>query len=529
MRQSVIYWVVLMRIIPVLLLMTSACALAACAGGGGSGAGFLAEKAGVCGIDENCPLPPEENTGSTTPLDSDGDGIPDSEEDDGAGDGTTGSGAGGNTTTEVKGNKTIALQLFALNKATVPGTTTAISQLSSTGYADMQAVEDAIMSTNKPKKLKFTINTNNPANNSQWAVPVEMNEDVYSTRDLRWIPIGHVKASFAAHTIHDHDGNPIQYDPVKNTFRYTATTTFGDETFIAKEVVDYQHDDFYWDQIKVYMGTKANAGSGDKYREYRVKDKEANRDEVLQVWNWQDSYAVQYQNQIIASDAKQQAWTFGGNETQVMPASGKSTYTGRFAATAKIEGWKPRKESDINPNTVWKVQGRSSVTADFDNSSVTGTLTPETWNSYQTKPDAFYTWYTSEAPNAVAGNVNHAESTETPQTPDFKFYSTKIKFVNGKIVAGAPTTTGGGAPATPVKNAYNGDVELQGFNTGYNTMQGGFFGPGATESTGVFAVTGTTTEETGGTDGQIQTFTGTESINGTFNGQCTAPGGSCAP
>jgi hypothetical protein len=189
--KFVIFWVVLMRIIPVLLLVTSGFALAACAGGAGgglSGAGFLANNGEVCKIQQECDLTPTPPPTPPAP-DSDGDGIPDSDEDDGAGDGTTGSGAGGNTPTVAKGNRTIALQLFALNKPT--DAATAISQLSSTGYADMQAVEDAIMSSSKPTKLKFTINTNNPANNKQWAVPVEMDKDEYGTRDLRWIPVGH--------------------------------------------------------------------------------------------------------------------------------------------------------------------------------------------------------------------------------------------------------------------------------------------------------------------------------------------------
>jgi hypothetical protein len=521
--QSVIYWVVLMRIIPILLLMTSGLALTACAGGGGglSAAGILAQKGEVCKISEICNETPAPTPDPAT-VDSDGDGIPDVDEDDGAGDGNTGSGAGGNTPTLSTGNKTIALQLFALNKPVVADTT-AISQLSSTGYADMQAVEAAIMSTNKPKKLKFTINTNTDKN-SQWAVPVEMNEDVFGTRDLRWIPLGHVKPTFATATITDRDGNPLRYDPVKNSFFYTATSVYNDETFNADEEVDYQHDDFYWNKIKAYMGTKANAGSGDKYREYRVKDEEANRDEVLQVWNWNDSYAVQYQNQIIQNDAKQQAWSFGGKKPTNLSTTGKSKFIGRFAATAKIKGWKAPKESDINPNTVWKVQGRSEIKADFDTSTIDGTLTPETWNSFQTKPDAFYTWSTSEAAIPVAGNLTMPKSTTTPATPDFKFYSAKIK-LKGTIVAGTPAT-----PTTPaVKDSYSGSAEIIGFRPGDNAMQGGFFGTDGHETTGVFATTGDTDQQIGGSDGEIETFTGTESINGTFNGQCTAPGGACAP
>jgi C-lobe and N-lobe beta barrels of Tf-binding protein B len=520
-----------MRIVSVLLLMTSACALAACAGGGGgagtgssslSAAGVLASKNGIyCDILTDCDVTPASTTPPSDP-DSDGDGIPDSAE--GTGDGSTGSGAGGNTTTDTKGNRTIALQLFKLDKPAKGKT--AISQLSSAGLATMDDVENAILSPTKPSSMKFTINTNT-TNNTQWAVPLEMGEDVYGTRDLRWIKLGHVKPSFAAQTIQDRAGNPIAYDAAANTFRYTATSTYNDETFIKDEEVDFAHDDFYWDQIKAYMGSKANAGAGGKYREYNVKDQETNRDELLQVWAFDNSYAVQYQNQIIKTDAKQQAWTFGGNETKVMPTTGKSIYNGRFAATAKNEGWKPRKDSEINPNTVWKVQGRSEITADFDKSTVTGTLTPETWTSYQTRIDDYYTWFTTEAANPVATNTTMKASKPTSATPDYTFYSTKIK-LKGTIAADDTVTNASLPPTPPVKNIYAGDAELLGFKTGDNTMQGGFYGSGATESTGAFAVTGTRTEQIGGSDGQIESYTARESINGVFNGQCT-PGATCAP
>jgi hypothetical protein len=532
--QSVIYWVVLMRLVPVLALMTSAFALAACAGGDGatlSAAGIAAGKPGICiGLPKDCIAKPT-GGGTTSTTDPDGDGIP-VDQNGTDGDGTTGSGAGGNTTGHTAGNRTIALQKFVLDKPAAG--TTAISQVNSTLYPTFQGAEDAIMSTNKPKTLKFTVDTKT-ANNAYWAVPVEMAEDIYGTRDLRWITVGHVKPTFfnpATYNVRDHDGNLIAYDPATNTFRYTATTTFGDETFYDKDEVDFEHDDFYWNQIKAYMGSKANAGSKDKYREYRVKDTAANRDEVLQVWNWNDSYSLQYQNQIISGDAKQQAWSFGGKEATNMPTSGKSKYQGRFAATAKIEGWKAGKDSDINPNTVWKVQGSSEITADFGASTdnVTGTLTPETWNSFQTKPDAFYTWYTKEAAVATTDNSTRPASIGTPVTPEYKFYSTKIK-LKGTVGAGDTTTTttaGGVTTTTPVKNIYSGSAELDKFTPGDNTMLGGFFGTDAHETTGVFSTKGTRTEQIGGTDGQIDTFTGTESINGTFNGQCT-PGVTCAP
>jgi hypothetical protein len=515
-----------MRLVPVLALMTSSFALVACAGGDGGGlsaAGIAASKPGICvGLPKDC-IPPEPTDTIDPATDPDGDGV--AVGTDGTdGDGTTGSGAGGNTTDHTLGNRTIALQKFVLDTPT--DAPTAISQLNSELYPTFQGAEDAIMSTNKPKSLKFTVNTNSD-NNAYWAVPVELNEDIYGTRDLRWIRAGHVKPKFfdpAQYDIKDHDGNLIKYDAAKNKFFYSADTSFGTENYSKDEAVDFENDDFYWDQIVGYMGSKANAGSKDNYREYSISDAAANRDEVLQVWNWDDSYAVQYQNRIIKGDAKQQAWTFGGKEATKVP-TGTARYQGRFAATAKVEGWKAGKDSDINPNVAWKVQGSSDVTADFTNSTVDGTLSPETWTSFQTKPDAFYTWYTKEATRATADNLTKPASVDTPVTPEFTFYSTKIK-LKGTIVAGDTTK--------PVKNAYSGTAKLLGFKTGDNVMYGGIYSADGHVSTGVFSTKGTRTEEIGGTDGEIDTFTGTVSVNGMFNGQCTLgkagdPGVTCSP
>ncbi len=120
------------------------------------------------------------------------------------------------------------------------------------------------------------------------------------------------------------------------------------------------------------------------YREYRAVSNTpgAERNEVLQLWAWNESYATQYRN-ATSSDAPQAAWSFGGNRTAVMPTSGSVGYAGRFVATAKTSNWVKPDASDVDPNALWRVQGASAITANFGTAAVTGTLSPETWESYQ--------------------------------------------------------------------------------------------------------------------------------------------------
>jgi hypothetical protein len=530
-----------MRLVPVLALMTSAFALAAC-GGGGSGMSLLngtatgklsaagivaANGLTVCGVNQTGCIP--FTSGGTTVLvvDSDGDGIPDGTGGS-DGDGNTGSGAGGNTTVNAVGNKTIALEAFVLDKPTTAGTP-AISQISSTLTPTFAATEAAVMSTNKPKTLKFTIDTKS-SHNGQWSVPAEMPEHLIATRDLRWIEYGHTNAAPASFSVRDTAGNPVVYDFAKNGFVYTVDHIAADGRHRPGDVVQHYADDFYWDQIKVYMGSKANGASKDKYREYWIKNSDTtiNRDETLQVWNWNDSYTVNYHNDIGGGASKQTAWSFGGKAATNMQASGKARYDGRYVGTAKAAGWKKVDGAKIDPNTLWLTQGRSEVLADFDKSTIHGTLSTETWTSEQ--DGKWYTWYTSEAAIGKPGDQNHAASVGTAAAPDYyQIYGSKV-ILDGKIVAGTTTTNVGGV-VTPVKNVFEGTATLDGpFQSGDNPLYGGFFGTDGKEVTGVFNVNGTTKELVGGSTGNTNEKEATLTINGSFNGQCTpSPGFTCPP
>jgi C-lobe and N-lobe beta barrels of Tf-binding protein B len=524
-----------MRIIPILLLMTSGLALTACAGGGaGGGAGILAQKAGVCNINEDCDVTPAP-TPDPAAADSDGDGIPDSIENDpksGGNDGNTGSGAGGNTTALNTGARSLAIQKFVLDKPAV-GTTSLVTLTSATSPT-MAATEAAFLSGNAPKSIKVNVDTKT-AKNTQWAVTEEMPEDLNATRDLRWIYLNQTSVNMnipANYSIVAEDGTPIYYDPTSGFFRYSAAAVTPDGTFGANSKIDMKND-FYWNQIKTYMGSKANAGFKEKYREYRLysRDETNLRDELLQVWTFNNSYATNYENQIGGGAPKQQAWSFGGNAATNVPTSGTSHYNGRFVGTAKAEGWDMTKypNTKVNANANWMVQGRSELWADFDTSSFRGTLSPESWTSdqgeAQNTPDGLYTWLTSEAAIAKPGNVTSAPSVGTGVAPNFEeIYGAKIK-LSGTISAAPPTVAGGAAPKTVITG---GASITGGYLTSANSMQAGLYGTNADELTGVFSVEGLMQSPKGGTTGIVDGKNASLIINGAFNGQCT-PGVDCAP
>jgi hypothetical protein len=511
-----------MRLYPVMALVSSAFALAACGGGGGglsSGVASRANTLNVCAINDTSCVPGNTGGTPTTPTvpDTDGDGIPDNVDTDGG----VGSGAGGNTTGTTTGNRTIAISSSKLVKPTTgPSALAILTSAATPNQADTQA---AILSTNKPKSLKFAIDTKS-STNSQWAVPYEQTEFARGTRDLTWIEFRHIstaalpKDADGYPIIRDPNGNPVRYDQDRREFMYTVNDP--QQRFNAGTSVDTKPD-FYWNQLIPYMGDKANGSAKENYREYRTIDaaQEENRDEVLQVWAWSgDSYSAHYVNRS-GEDPKQHAWTYGGNASAAMPTSATATYRGRFVGNAKSANWKPEPGSEINPNANWRIQGRSELVATFGTNDIRGTLTPETWTSQQgiAENGGEYTWFTREAANTTAGNIAGTPSVGTGLRPNYyQVYDTTVT-LNGKIKAatGAPTT------GTPILNNFDGTATLNNDYISSNSqLLGGFFGTNGKEVAGVFSVSGTTVDPVGGSNGLNGDRAAYIDINGSFNGKC---------
>jgi C-lobe and N-lobe beta barrels of Tf-binding protein B len=521
-----------MRLYPVLALMTSAFALAACGGGGG---GFGGSVLGVSsGVGNSCPLTNVDttadadctDTGPVTPppvpiVDVDGDGIDDNATNGGNpvdNNGTTGSGAGGNNTDLASGNRTIFMKSFVYDTPTEPGAISALSQLTSDKSATFDGTVAAILHpTNKPKKLKYAIDTKSTSNTNV-AVQVEMTEFRPGSRELGWLNLGHHNITTSMTNgypdLLDANGNrTVVYNATRGSYEYTVTDTVGAVNFSAGQSVNFR-DDQFWSQMVAMMDDRANGGAKGNYREYRALSASANRDELMQVWAWDNSYAVQYQNAAGGGEPTQHAWSFGGNAATAMPTGGNATYKGRYVANAKTRNWLQAEGSDINPNALWRVEGQSSFTADFTNGDVEGTLTPETWQSYQGN-DGNFTWHTSAADNPSANTLDPVI-----------YYNYSDIYESEVTVAGKITTSGTGTQ----KNVFSGTATLnEPFSTDDNAAHGGFFGTNGDELTGVFVSDGSALDPLGGSNGVNDNRRGYITITGAFNANCNNPDGVCAP
>jgi hypothetical protein len=350
-------------------------------------------------------------------------------------DGDDSSTDGGNTTnlTPTTADVTIALESSRLVK---PTSGTSLSQLTAPTVA-LMTTTDQILGVTKPTKITIRIDTNSGSNGS-WPTPIQMTE-------------------------------------------YVPGTIFTDPYHPSPDPLE-------------------NGGATSNYREYRIYSEEVGqeRDETLQVWAWTDSYATQYRNTPSGGEAANAAWSFGGYKTAVMPttATPTTTYVGRFVATAKTSNWKKPSGADIDPNALWRVQGASTLAANWGTASVTGLLSPETWTSDQESISGDYTQVVGGAPMLPFTIV---------QAPYYGFYDATVT-LNGTITG----------------NTYAGSANLNSpYLNGDQTMYGGFFGTGASETTGVFHVSGADPKPLGGSAGINNDKRGYLNIQGAFNADCT--------
>lgn len=301
----------------------------------------------------------------------------------------------------------------------------------------------------------------------------------------------------------------ISYDIDTNTASNSAWA-------VSRPMTEYQYGSNHVDAWDT-----GNRG-GSSYREYRLATNEVatQRDDLLQLWAWTDTYATHYRNAI----AQQDSWSFGGNKTLVtsMPTGGTATYTGRYVGTATTDGFVVPPYQPIDPNADWRVQGSSVVNANFATGAVTGLITPETWTQFNTTLAAYFTQNTNGnyyINDTLAGNSKNAAANLVISGNDYgvipyfpTIYDTQI------TLAGAITG-----------NSYQGTATLSApWATGTSVMYGGFFGPTATETTGVFDAYGTAFDPIGGATGLNGDRRAHIDIRGAFHGTCT-PGVSCAP
>ena len=122
-------------------------------------------------------------------------------------------------------------------------------------------------------------------------------------------------------------------------------------------------------------------------------------------------------------------------------------------------------------------------------------MSPETWESYQAGVTGGLLQWVVGTPNTVA-------------QPDFSFYNADVNIsgtITGNTYAGAASLTGG------FVNTINDPAN--------NPMYGGFFGAGASETTGIFEVFGVDPSPIGGSAGINDDRAGYLTMSGAFHGQ----------
>ncbi len=235
------------------------------------------------------------------------------------------------------------------------------------------------------------------------------------------------------------------------------------------------------------------------YKEY------ADTDLQLQVWNFNNSHAVQYRT-ITAGLGTKQAFSFGGTPTANMPTTGSATYNGSYGSTAQADNFvQPDTTSPIeaiDPNGVFSSNGSAQVTANFGSGKVTGTLTPEHWRW----KDSSSAW--NHYDNATGNWSKPDGTTVAGNNVIAPFY-----FDNNIRLKG--TING---------NTYKGGATIDGFlaSQAGSQLEGGFFGQnggGPRETTGAFTVKTSVYDPEGGEFPAADNGKATLQHSGVFNAQ----------
>ena len=265
----------------------------------------------------------------------------------------------------------------------------------------------------------------------------------------------------------------------------------------------------------IQAGGVGGIGLGGTYKEYRAYSSALGQDEELQVWNWKNSYGTQYRDVTTGGgEAAHQAWSVGGTKTAAaaVPTSGQAIYTGQFGATAKTWNWIDDPADTIatmSANNIWSVIGKSNLTADFGTGGFSGVLTPEKWETWQSRNGKIgFAVVDLNLPKTPANIINTANMQD--------FMATEI-FLYGTIQSDKNTIRG--TATLNQSNFFNN--KYLGFITDEttNVMNAGIFGPTANEISGVFNVNGTSPAPKGGLLPINDDRRGFIEMSGVFNGQ----------
>jgi len=188
----------------------------------------------------------------------------------------------------------------------------------------------------------------------------------------------------------------------------------------------------------------------------------------------------------------------------------------------------------VAPSNTWRVNGTSSLTANFGTGTFYGTLHSTNWQGVDNQkgltnvdPTAGQTYNSTCFTN---GALTCATNTQAEQNALQNWYNWRQEFMNSDVVLNyqkipdiTTSATNTAKPnqvvSTAVMDPNNGWIT----DSSTNPMFAGFFGPVAggkpQEVTGTFALRATTTNPNGGNAGINNDRRGTIEMSGIFNGQ----------
>ena len=316
----------------------------------------------------------------------------------------------------------------------------------------------------------------------------------------------------------DVKATPTQpYVPGTAKFEINTNTSTNASWPIAKTMTEYEAGSCAYDggvdmNNRGYCkGGTGGHGLGGTYHEYRALSGSTGVDEELQVWNWNNSYGLQYRDVTGSGGTApiHQAWSYGGTYTPAAVVDGmktagaKAAYNGKFGAVAVSSNWLDQKSSTmtLSANNTWSVTGDAKIDADFGAGTVSGKLHPTTWVGEQTM-------------NGASGEADAFDASISPD--NHKGFMDVDIGIDGKI--------GTSTVATDHANTISGTAAFDptsGFITNQTTSiaNGAFFGAGANEVAGVFNADGTAPGPIGGIRPIQQDKRGLLNMSGVFHGQ----------
>ncbi len=275
---------------------------------------------------------------------------------------------------------------------------------------------------------------------------------------------------------------------------------------------------------------------GSVYSEFRRISPSQGVDVELQYWDFSDTGTDNYLAHFRDAANDQDAWFFGEangassrTTTEEIAALGPATlnYQGSYVGQAKTSGWGDAGSYETRDGS-WRVQGHAAVTLDLNANQMTGTLTPQFWEKFESDGTIVQLDVHRQAGDEYVALSSASVDPASPEPP-VASPADIAAFHNAKIQLEGTITDDGGIDGTAKVISPNIIVsETQGVATlpdqystggwvnGDQALSAATYGTGAEQVTGVFGVYAISPAPAGGDTGINDDRRGTFDLQGGF-------------